>query len=265
MPDFDGQPSQTVTPPEVAGTQPAENPAQVAPDLTKYMADPVAPATEPTVPQGQPAIQPEQEFVPKSQLNEYQKMHQERILEAQARERALLAQLNEIVNAVKPPPNVPDKVNDPIGYLEWKMAENQKQMAEEAKRLYQAEFQQTIAQAQDMMWQQQHPNVDINLVKQFASQRGISRLDDAHALMTMNQQQATIAQNTAQQTLQQFRQPQGGAQPIRNNSQVPSPTGGLSFDKMLQDFNRNPGVYDTWPEPIRAAFDKELTLRNTIQ
>ena len=141
--------------------------------------------------------------------------------------------------------------------------------ASEAEKRSQRQLETLVTTAYENSWAQAHPNVDVNMVKAFADQNflgGPNRLDNAFRLMTIPQTVNQVAQATAQQALNQFRQPtNAGAVPLRSSGQPSPQTPQLSFAKLAEDFqNTNGAVYNTWPKDIQAAFDKEWSYREGL-
>lgn len=131
---------------------------------------------------------------------------------------------------------------------------------------------QSSMQAAESQWQQAHPNIDINAVKAYAQINwGIRNvtpkvLDDAVSVMTQSGRIAQAQTQGAQNAINQFRQPQNAAQPVRAQAGgTPIPTEG-SFEKDLEVYATN-GMTPppTWSKARIEAFDRELALRSQAQ
>jgi hypothetical protein len=123
-----------------------------------------------------------------------------------------------------------------------------------------------MTQAQDMAWQQKHPNVDINTVKSFAQYRGVQNLDDAYLLMTMSGQVQSAASQATQNAFKQFQQPANAAQPLRGVQSAPQGQASLSFAKLYQDFTSSNGAaYNSWNPEVQKAFDMEWRMREAAR
>lgn len=114
---------------------------------------------------------------------------------------------------------------------------------------------------QEMQWQQAHPNVDINLVKQWGQMNGVNSLDHAYTLMTLPntiQSAQTQAANTA---FNSFRQPQNVATPVRGGQQAGG-TVQLSYEAMAKEYQESFGkAYETWSPALQKAFNQETARR----
>lgn len=157
-------------------------------------------------------------------------------------------------------------------FYRWISFEQQRtaQMTAQAVRNEMVSSLMQAAQTQaELQWQQAHPGVDINAIKAFAQSRwGVQQvppqmLDDAVAILNYPNQINQVRANAMQQTFNQFRQPTGGAQPVRGAASAEAGIVGLSYAKLAEAFVRSPGVYDTWPKEVQEMFDKETLYRRS--
>jgi hypothetical protein len=80
--------------------------------------------------------------------------------------------------------------------------------------------------------------------------------------MTLPNQLAQAQSQASQQTLNQFRQPNAGATPIRGAQNVGLPTQPqVSYLKLAEAYKANPDIEETWPIEVRDAFWRETNLR----
>lgn len=110
-------------------------------------------------------------------------------------------------------------------------------------------------------WQQAHPQVDINLVKQWGQMNGVNNLDHAFTLMTLPSTIQSVQNQAANTAFNQFRQPQNVATPVKGGQQAGG-TIQLSYDAMAQEFASSNGrAYNQWSPALREAFDRETYRR----
>jgi hypothetical protein len=141
-----------------------------------------------------------------------------------------------------------------IAYETQKAADRASQKTAES---FQKVLMDGLRQQQEMQWQAQHPDVDLNHVKAWAQMNGVSNLDHAYTLMTLPNQFNNVARNASAQTINSVRQPQGVANPVRGGQ----PAGGnpqYDFQQMLKQYNENPNVESQWPPEVAQAFHKRV-------
>lgn len=157
--------------------------------------------------------------------------------------------------------NPHDPNTDWAGWMRYEQQQAARLAAQETtSRLLEYAQQQARVQ-QEMQWQQAHPNVDINQIKGFAQMRGIQNLDDAYMLYSLPSQMASLQTQAVNQTLNNYRQPQQQATPVRNG-QSSGASVGLSYEKMASEFQATNGrAYEAWSPQLRDAFDKETFRR----
>lgn len=164
--------------------------------------------------------------------------------------------------AIQPNPFDPQK-----DWASWMRFENQqaaRMASQEALQGFRQELQGVLQQSAEAQWAQGHPGTDINAVKAFAQMRGIRDLNDAFALMTLPNQLAQVQSQTAQSTLQQFRQPVQGATPIRGSQSTATPQAQqMSYVKLAEAYANNPNIEASWPAEVRDAFWKETNARQS--
>lgn len=172
----------------------------------------------------------------------------------------LKSQVPQTTQGTQQNPYDPNK--DWAGWIRFENQAAARQAAQESAQAVRNEFQGLFQQATESQWAQAHPGVDINAVKAFQQLRGIRDLNDAFTLMTLPNQLAQAQAQTAQQTIQQFRQPNSGAAPIRGTQGLGTPiTPQLSYAKLAEAYSKNPDVEDTWPKEVQEAFWRETNGR----
>lgn len=163
-----------------------------------------------------------------------------------------------------PPDPKPDPQTQPEAYAQWLFRQEATRLLAEQERRSQQQMVQFLATASEMQWAQQHPGVDVNVVKAYARQNGIAdtHLDTAWKLMNYNSNMANVANQSINQAFNQIRQPQGVAQAVRGASGVGSANAGESFESAAREYEASLGaVYDSWPKAKQEAFDKEVNFR----
>lgn len=258
-----------------ANGQPEAQPANsVIPNVQEYMAE--QPATQPAPQQAdgqaQGQVNTNTQGTPETDAyKNLQSIYNKTVAEKLAIERQFQMMQQQLQQPQTQPQNqTPQNPYDPNtdwwNALKWEQRQAAKEAAIEAS---QGTMQNVLKYAQqqtqlqnEVQWQQAHPDADINQVKYFAQQRGISNLDDAYTILTLPQRTNQVITQTAQNMQQQFRQPNNGVSPIRTTSPAPMPTQGLSYEKMAAKFNETNGaVYDSWTPEMQQAFNKETFLR----
>ena len=243
--------------------QPQGQPVPATPaaafDPSLYAPDDPNATSQPGVPQGQPtptqpAFDPARHFqsIADQRLAENLRLQQEL--------QRLQSQAPQTPQTIQQNPYDPNK-----DWASWIRFENQaaaRQAAQESANAVRQEFQGLFQQASEAQWAQAHPGTDINAVKSFAQMRGIRDLNDAFTLMTLPNQLAAAQSQASQQTINQFRQPNSGAAPIRGTQGVNAPIQPqMSYAKLAAAYASNPDVEESWPVEVREAFWKETNLR----
>lgn len=176
----------------------------------------------------------------------------------------LQSQIPQNSQATQTNPFDPNK--DWASWIRFETQAGARQAAQESAQAVRAEFQGMFRQATEAQWAQAHPGTDINAVKAFQQLRGIANLDDAYTLMTLPNQLAQVQSQTAQQTINQFRQPVAGATAIRGSQNAtlggPQTPQQYSYAKMAQAYANNPNVEASWPAELKDAFWKETNARS---
>lgn len=240
--------------------QPVAEPAGVSPEeLQKYGVQEPAPAPA-AAPQGQPEGQQTQTSLDDSSRH-FQSLYNQTYAEKLALQQQIQAmQMQMLQNQVAPAQNhtqaAPDPNVDPVGYLDWKVSQQINSLRNELPKALQEQNQQWIqglyAQAQESQFAQTHPDVNINELKAYAQSRGISRLEDAYALLTLPKTVTSIAQSTAQQVTQSMAKPNAGAVPVRPGASSSAPPA-LDYGKLYQEYvstNGNPN----WSTGLKSWF-----------
>jgi hypothetical protein len=226
------------------------------PEAQQYV---VAPATEPAnAPQAQAPAQEQ----PQTGVTELQRLLNQRQIENYQLQQQLQAQQQAQQQAPRPDTNPFDPTTQWEQWDSWRMQKaindavqtNTRQLASFAQQQYQ--------QQEEMKWQQAHPTVDINLVKEWGQQNGVNNLNHAFTLMTLPNAIQTAQTNGAQQAFQQFQQPTNVPAALRG-SQTAGGQAGLSYEAMAKDFQATNGrVYESWHPDLRKAFDQETAKRD---
>lgn len=159
--------------------------------------------------------------------------------------------------------------NADTDWQSWMKWEQQAAAVSAAKNAAQETLQMVMGYAQqqqqaqaEQQWAMQHPGVDVMQVKAFQKMRGIQNIDDAYTLMSMPMMMNTVQNQAQQQTINQFRQPQVGANAIRSGSNVVDGQPiQLSFEKMAQAYSQNPDIEKTWNPELRQVFWREVSAR----
>lgn len=189
----------------------------------------------------------------------WQKIAQERLVQQyqlqQEVERLRQESLARQQQTQSPNQNPYDANQDWQSWIKWEQQAAARVAAQEAISGIMGFAQQQAAIQQEQQWAAQHPNVDIMQVKAFQKMRGIQNMDDAYTLMTMPMMMNSVQTQAAQQTINQFRQPQVGASAVRAGQAEGQTL--LSYEGMLRAYNANPKVEDSWPQSIRDMFWKE--------
>lgn len=166
-----------------------------------------------------------------------------------------------LVPQQQPNTNPYDPQSQTEQYWDWKLDSKNKQLLAEAERMYENKFMGMVQQASEQSWAQQHPNVDVRNIKAQIKQRyGIDNpplqmLDDYHRIMTEPTRLQTVAQNAGQQALQNFRQPQTGATPIKPNGGMPVGQPTYKYEDLVAAVNqRGEGVLNSLPKADQDEF-----------
>lgn len=171
---------------------------------------------------------------------------------------------------LQPPAQNPFDPNS--DFVRWNQFENRQMIREAIQENTQGiigTLMQTAQRQSEAQWQTEHPTVDINQVRMFAQQRwGVQNvttqmMDDVIALQLQPQRLVEAQTRGAQNQINQFRQPQNMAQPIRGVSPAAQVPTQLSFEKLLPMYVSNPNVAETWDPRLREAFFAELHLRHS--
>lgn len=254
------QPALPATPAD--GTQPG-TPAVPSQDLSRYQPEP---ATDPNTPpaQGSPQGQPTPDLTP--QEKHWQSLAGQRyaqMMQVQAERDLLRQQLDQVQRSQQPqtPQNPYDIQQDYVNWSRWENNQLLEANTQRVQQVFMSNIQNAMKQQQEFSWQSAHPEVDINAVKAFATQRQIGNLDDALLLMNYNQNMGQVAQNTTQQAFTQFKQPQVGATPVRGSTTQTSQTM-LSFEKLTRELAANPSALDNLPADLQKAYWQEFNARN---
>lgn len=249
-----GEPN-VVSPAPQEGTQPQE-PAGQAAGVTQK--------PDPAAPQGTPIS--EDEKARRAAQSQYNKEVAAK-LQAEQRANEMAAQLQQMQQLVSGLQKPQAEQTNPHNYQEdfpawyrWEQESLRTSIVSEVSGKTQENFSNMVRQAQDLTWQQNHPDVDVGLVKQFQQSRGIPDIEDAYKLMTFESQlHAATAQGRADM-LTQVTQPQT-ASPLSGQGGGGVPQG-QAFAPLLEAYARDSSIENTWTPEVRAAFHAELNLRD---
>lgn len=156
-----------------------------------------------------------------------------------------------------------DSNAQPEQYWDWKLDQKNRSLLSEAKKEYEQTLMNTLAQMGEQNWIQQHPMADPNAIRMYNRMNGIpeNNLEVGWKLMNYPQNVAQVAQNVSQQTLNNFRQPNNGAQPIRQVGGGGQPT--LSYEVLAKEYLATSGrAADNWTPDVRQAFEQETRFRD---
>jgi hypothetical protein len=225
---------------------------------------PQAPDTTPAVPQEQGQSQGLPAQTIQADANELARLRNAQSI-ADQRQAEIYRLQQELQTRATPTPQQDKNPYDPqSNYEQWdewrvnkiveRAVENQtKQLVTFAQRQQQ--------QQQEITWQQAHPSVDINLVKQWGQINGVNNLDHAFTLMNLNNTLQTERTQAAQSAFNQFKQPQNVATPVRGGQQATG-TINLSYEAMAKEYTESYGkAYEQWSPALRQAFDRETASR----
>lgn len=258
--------------PPVAPATPVTEPATpaVPESLIPFLAEPAAEPAQPPQQgqvQGQPGLPPEQDSA-----RYFQSQYNKTLAEKYALEQRLAAiEAQRFQPQPLQAPPAPDPQTDPAGYVAWKIDRAVESTMEKARTLQQQEMQTMLQQATEMQWANAHPGVDVNAIKMFNRANGIAdwNLEVGFRMMNYPQTMANVQQRSTQAALDQFRQVQPGAQPVRQATAGAQPGQGgtvtLNYQKLAEDFARNPAVYETWPPELQKLFNQETNFRRAAQ
>lgn len=158
-------------------------------------------------------------------------------------------------------------------FQDWQRFEMQnygKQIAEETDKRFEQRLQTMLQQANETAWINQHQSemaragITVDHIKNFNRMNGIQEwaLDSGWKLMNMSSMVANVARQTQQQTINNIRQPQTGASPIRGTSPASVNTPKWSYEVDAKEYADNNWNYPkSWtPERIQA-FEMETDGR----
>lgn len=218
-----------------------------------------APATDVTPePQGQPddveALKAELENL------KQQKTHFQSLADRRYQELLLAQAKSQQPGGQSPQAESTNPYNMQTDFPNWFRFEQKRGIQEALGEVFQRAESMTRAQ-QEAQWVANHPGVDIESVKAFGQVRGVRELDDAYALMTMQQREAGVAASVLNQTVNQLRQPTTAA-PLRG--QPVGQPGKQSYEALAKAYADNPDIEKTWSEQLRAAFWEETRARDYL-
>lgn len=157
----------------------------------------------------------------------------------------------------------------PTQWWDWKMQDNNRRLVDEVDRRQEQRLNTMIQQANEVAWVNQHQNemtragITVDHIKNFNRMKGIAdwNLDVGWQLMNLPNTVANVARQTQQQTIQNIRQPQTGANPIRGTSPA-TQTPQFSYDADAKEFEKNGWNYPPhWTAERIQAFTQETEGR----
>ena len=250
---------QQVTDPSTQQSDPA-----VSQEMAQFLAE------EPSAQQGQLPMetsnQPQIDY--QKQYNEIQSAYSRSQAEKKAMEQQidLMRQQQQLLyQQMQPQQQIPDRDIDPLGYMQWQINQSQQQVLRQAEQIAEQKISNLVQQATEMQWRQTHPQVDVNAVKDFARLNGIAEwnLDGAYKLMTYPQQMQTVAQQSINKTINNFRQPQNTI-PIRSASVPQANT--YDSEKLMREVANDPSILNRMTPEFRSSFMKEVaSIQNALQ
>lgn len=149
-----------------------------------------------------------------------------------------------------------DPYTDVANYTRWEIWNAQQRMLPEIDARAEQKLMTMISQAAELNWIQQHPNVDVNTVKNFAKARGVSNLEDAYTLMNLQNNIQNVQRDTINSTFNQMKNT--GAAPLRNTGSSPQIQPKYKFTEVLERVAKEPNYLDTLPKQVQEDFQKEL-------
>lgn len=244
-----------------AGAQ-AQIPANggVSSDLQQFVEPATAPGNDP---QAQAQVQ-STGATPDPNIVELQrKLNERQIREYQLNQE--LERMRQQQPVVQPPAGNPfDASTQQAQWWSWEKNDMARLAAEQARQSTKQEFGAFFGQISEAQWSNQHPGVDIQQVKAFQQMRGIRDINDAYTLMNLPNQLNSVAQNTAQQALNNFRQPtQIGATPLRGTQGAAPGTIQLRFQDMLKAQAEDSNFITRFPQEVQDAFWRESYAART--
>lgn len=260
--------SQTPATEENPQAQANETSTGVPPELQKF-ADTPSSNEQATAQQAQAQDQAQNQPGQPDGIAELQRKLNERTVRAYQLEQELerVRQEQIALAQARAPQQANQNPHDPNAnwteWLRWELDQRDERIASKSEERFMNRLQSLAQQQAEIQWQQSHPDVDIQTIKAYARANGIAdwNLELAYRDMVRGNTLQQVAQQTAQQAINQFRQPQPGAQPLRGTGSAGPQTVGLRFEKMLDEFTKNPSIYETWPPQLQKMFDQELYYR----
>lgn len=148
-------------------------------------------------------------------------------------------------------------------FPQWQRWETQR-AAQEANKQLLMTLQSLAVQNSEQQWQAAHPDVNLGEVKAFAKMRWGAQnftqqvLDDAYSLMTQSENINKVRNTTFNQTLNQFRNPNQAAVPMRGGQQTPVQPQ-LRLADLLKEYNRSPEEFERkYPDNVKTEFWKAV-------
>lgn len=154
-----------------------------------------------------------------------------------------------------------DYYQDPINHNKWEIWKSQQDLLPQIDARAEQKLMGMLENLYEQNFTQQHPDVDMNAVRNFAKLRRIGNLDDAYTLMNIQNNIQNVQRDTINNTFNQMKNQ--GAAPLRNTGSSAQVQPKLNFADTLQRVAQDPHYLETLPKQVQEDFQKELNYRNT--
>lgn len=154
----------------------------------------------------------------------------------------------------------PDPNQDWEGYNRWLIRQELAPITNQIQQSQRQFVEGLTREAEALTFKQRYPMADINEVRRFAQMRGIQLLEDAYAIMTLPETINGVRRNASQNTINQFRNTNNGipSRPSSGGAPPPDRQEYKSFAALAERVRRDPRYYDTLPDEVKIAFDREV-------
>jgi hypothetical protein len=156
-----------------------------------------------------------------------------------------------------------DYYQDPINHNKWEIWKSQQDLLPQIDARAEQKLMGMLENLYEQNFTQQHPDIDMNAVKNFAKLRRIGNLDDAYTLMNLQNNIQNVQRDTINSTFNQMKN--NGAAPLRNTGSSVQVQPKLSFVDTLQRVEKDPHYLETLPKQVQEDFYKELTYRASLK
>ena len=254
--------------PQAQAKLPGTEPTAIEPSVQPQAGLPangegVQPVVQPgNEPQAEPSVDPN--------VQNLQRMLNERTVQSYQLQQRLEQLETQMQQAVRQPTvnqNPYDPNLNPNEWWDWKIQQGARLAAQEANQALLGQLQQMAMLNSEQQWQANHQDVNIADVKAFARSRwGTANftqqvLDDARELMTKDYQINQVRNGAMNQAINQFRNTNSSATPMRSN-QAPPVQPQLRYTDLLKQWVESDGrVEAQWSPEVRDAFQRETNYR----